>query len=88
MKRKYSLEEKLAFISLVEQGQSARSVSDRFHLGHHILFEWLAAYKDLGIDGLKSKEKRPRRTSDYAGIGSQYGLAAESNRRETCTRAR
>ena len=63
MKREYSLEEKLAFISLVEQGQSARSVSDRFHLGHHILFEWLAAYKDLGIDGLKSKEKRPRRLS-------------------------
>ena len=51
MQRKFSLEEKLAFISLVEQGQSARSVSDRFHLGHHILFEWLAAYKDHGIDG-------------------------------------
>jgi len=63
MKREYSLEEKLAFISLVEQGQSARSVSDRFHLGHHILFEWLAAYKDIGIDGLKPREKRPRRLS-------------------------
>ena len=63
MKRKYSLEEKLAFISLVEQGQSARSVSDRFHLGRHILFEWLAAYKDIGIDGLKPREKRPRRLS-------------------------
>ena len=63
MKRKYSLEEKLAFISLVEQGQSARSVSDRFHLGRHILFEWLAAYKDIGIDGLKPREKRPGRLS-------------------------
>ena len=63
MKRKFSLEEKLAFISLVEQGQSARSVSDRFHLGHHILFEWLAAYRDFGIDGLKPKGKRPRRLS-------------------------
>ena len=63
MKRKFSLEEKLAFLSLVDQGQSARSVSDRFHLGHHILFEWLAAYKDFGIDGLKPKGKRPRRLS-------------------------
>ena len=63
MKRKYSLEEKLAFSSLVEQGQSARSVSDRFHLGRHILFEWLAAYKDIGIDGLKPREKRPGRLS-------------------------
>ena len=63
MQRKFSLEEKLAFISLVEQGQSARSVSDRFHLGHHILFEWLAAYKDHGIDGLKPKGKRPRKLS-------------------------
>lgn len=48
---------------MVEQGQSARSVSDRFHLGRHILFEWLAAYKDIGIDGLKPREKRPGRLS-------------------------
>lgn len=38
MKRKCSLEEKLAAIALVEQGMSARSVSDKLHLGHHILF--------------------------------------------------
>ena len=42
MKRKCSLEEKLAAIALVEQGMSARSVSDKLHLGHHVLFEWLA----------------------------------------------
>ena len=33
MKRKCSLEEKLAAIALVEQGMSARSVSDKLHLG-------------------------------------------------------
>ena len=63
MKRNCSLEEKLAAIRLVEQGQSARSVSDKLHLGHHILYEWLAAYKDRGIEGLKPKGKRPKRLS-------------------------
>ncbi|MCR5819562.1 MAG: hypothetical protein K6F94_01230, partial [Bacteroidaceae bacterium] len=33
MNKKFSLEEKLAVIRLVEQGQSARSVSDKLHLG-------------------------------------------------------
>ena len=63
MKRNCSLEEKLAAIRLVEQGQSVRSVSDKLHLGHHILYEWLAAYKARGIHGLKPKGKRPRRLS-------------------------
>ncbi|WP_091854813.1 helix-turn-helix domain-containing protein [Prevotella communis] len=51
MKRNCSLEEKLAAIRLVEQGQSARSVSDKLHLGHHILYEWLSAYKESGTGG-------------------------------------
>ena len=38
MKKNCSLEEKLAAIRLVEQGQSARSVSDKLHLGHHIFY--------------------------------------------------
>ena len=63
MKRNCSLEEKLAAIRLVEQGQSARSVSDKLHLGHHILYEWLSAYKERGIQGLIPKGKRPRRLS-------------------------
>ena len=63
MKKNCSLEEKLAAIRLVEQGQSARSVSDKLHLGHHILYEWLSAYRDQGIEGLKPKGKRERRLS-------------------------
>ena len=63
MKRNCSLEEKLAAIRLVEQGQSARSVSDKLHLGHHILYEWLAAYKDKGISGLQSKGNSGKRYS-------------------------
>ena len=57
MKKEFSLEEKLEAISFVFQGETARSVSDRLHLGHHILYEWLAAYKSKGIDGLRSKKK-------------------------------
>ena len=39
------------------QGETARSVSNRLHLGHHILYEWLEAYKSKGIEGLKPKKK-------------------------------
>ena len=63
MKRNCSLEEKLAAIRLVEQGQSARSVSDKLHLGHHILYEWLAAYKDKGVSGLQTKGNCGKRYS-------------------------
>ena len=57
MKKEFSVEEKLEAISYVFQGETARSVSDRLHLGHHILYEWLEAYKSKGIQGLKSKKK-------------------------------
>lgn len=51
MKKEFSLEEKLEAISFVFQGETARSVSDRLHLGHHILYEWLAAYKSKHSQG-------------------------------------
>ena len=60
MKRQFSLEEKLEAIALVEQGMSGRSVSEKFKLGTHSLFEWLAAYKERGIQGLTPREKRTR----------------------------
>ena len=65
MKRKCSLEEKLEAISLVLQGETARSVSDRFHLGHHILYEWLEVYKREGISGLKAKNHKARKHLPY-----------------------
>ena len=61
MKKDFSLEEKLAAIKLVEQGQSARSVSRDLHLNRNNLYEWLAAYKDMGIRGLKPKRKKKKR---------------------------
>ena len=61
MKRSYSLEEKLCAIGFVFQGESARSVSRRFHLGHHILYEWLESYKLQGVDGLKSHGHKKKR---------------------------
>ena len=63
MKRSYSLEEKLCAIGFVFQGESARSVSRRFHLGHHILYEWIESYKLRGIEGLKPHVNRKKRLS-------------------------
>ncbi len=63
MKRSYSLEEKLCAIGFVLQGESARSVSRRFHLGHHILYEWIESYKLRGIEGLKPHKSRKKRLS-------------------------
>ena len=57
MKKGFSVEEKLEAISFVFQGETASSVSNRLHLGHHILYEWLEAYKSKGIQGLKPKKK-------------------------------
>ena len=57
MKKEFSVEEKLEAISYVFQGESARSVSDRLHLGHHLLYEWLDAYRNKGIPDLKPKKK-------------------------------
>ena len=59
----FSTEEKLAAIRLVEQGLSARSVSDRLNLGHHLLYEWLEAYKLRGTEGLKPHKNRKKKHS-------------------------
>ena len=63
MKKEFSLEEKMSAIGFVFQGESARSVSRRLHLGHHILYEWIESYKLLGIEGLKFKPKKKKRLS-------------------------
>ena len=63
MKKEFSLEEKMSAIGFVFQGESARSVSRRLHLGHHILYEWIERYKLLGIEGLKLKSKKKKRLS-------------------------
>ena len=53
--RRRTLEEKLEAIRLVEAGNSPRSVSDRLHIGHHQIYEWLYIYKEKGICGLENK---------------------------------
>lgn len=58
--KKISLEEKLTAIGLVFQGESARSVSRKLHLGHHTLYEWIETNKHRGVEGLKSKQKEKR----------------------------
>ena len=60
-----SLEEKLAAIKMVEDGQSARSVSDKFKLGHHLLYEWLDIYRNEGVEGLKKKKRRGKKRITY-----------------------
>ena len=63
MKRHCNLEEKLAILKLVEQGQSVRSVSDKLNLNRNNVYEWVAAYKEHGIQGLITLEKRKKRLS-------------------------
>ena len=53
--RRRTLEEKLEAIRLVEAGNSPRSVSDRLHIGHHQIYEWLYIYKEKGVCGLENK---------------------------------
>ena len=53
--RRRTLEEKLEAIRLVEEGNSPRSVSDRLHIGHHQIYEWLYIYKEKGVSGLENK---------------------------------
>ena len=63
MKKEFSLEEKMSAIGIVFQGESARSVSRRLHLGHHTLYEWIESYKLHGVEGLKLKPKKKKRLS-------------------------
>ena len=56
--RRRTLEEKLETIKLVEAGNSPRSVSDRLHIGHHQIYEWLSIYKEKGVSGLENKRFR------------------------------
>ena len=53
MKKEFSLEEKISAIGSVFQGESARSVSRKLHLGHHILYEWIESYKLLGMSPIQ-----------------------------------
>ena len=53
--RRRTLEEKLEAIRSVEAGNSPRSVSDRLHIGHHQIYEWLSIYKEKGVSGLENK---------------------------------
>ena len=53
--RRRTLEEEVEAIRLVEDGNSARSVSDRLHIGHHQMYEWLSIYKEKGVSGLEKK---------------------------------
>ena len=54
---KHTVEEKLNAIGMVKSGMTPRSVSRILHLGHHSLYEWIAAYEEKGISGLKNKPR-------------------------------
>ena len=79
MKRNRSLEEKLEAIGLVVQGESAHSVSERFHLGHHVLYEWLEVYRNEGIAGLKARHAGVRKPLSY---GKKCQIIQEYRERE------
>ena len=67
--RRRTLEEKLEAIRLVEEGNSPRSVSDRLHIGHHQIYEWLYIYKEKGVSGLENKRICRSHRDRY--VGSQ-----------------
>ena len=52
---KKNIRRKVEAIRLVEEGNSPRSVSDRLHIGHHQIYEWLYIYKEKGVSGLENK---------------------------------
>lgn len=54
--KRHSLEEKLNAIRMVEEGNSARTVSQMLGLGNHQLYDWLALYRKKGISGLENKK--------------------------------
>ena len=43
---KKNIRRKVEAIRIVEEGNSPRSVSDRLHIGHHQIYEWLYIYKE------------------------------------------
>ena len=53
--RRRALEEKLEAIRLVEEGNSARSVSDRLKIRQNQIYDWLYIYKEKGVCGLENK---------------------------------
>lgn len=63
--RRRTVEEKLEAIRLVEEGASPRSVSDRLHIGHHQIYEWLAIYKEKGAAGLENKRNFHKNQYSY-----------------------
>jgi len=52
---RYSIEEKLNYIHLVEHGQSACQLESQYGVKHNQISQWLERYQLKGIDGLKRR---------------------------------
>lgn len=57
---RHTVEEKLNAIGMVKSGMTPRMVSRQLHLGHHSLYEWIAAYEANGVAGLENKTRTRR----------------------------
>lgn len=58
----FTLEEKLAAIERIENGESKKSVSYDLEIGDNVITNWIKVYSKSGLDGLKSlgtKRGRP-----------------------------
>lgn len=53
---RYSLEDKLAYINLVEQGMSARQFQHQYGVKDDQIRQWVQRYQDSGLAGLKRRK--------------------------------
>lgn len=53
---RYSLEDKLAYIDLVEQGMSTMKIEHQYGARHDQVKQWVKRYQAEGLDGLKRRK--------------------------------
>lgn len=53
---RYSLEDKLAYIDLVEQGMNTRQIEHQYGVKHDQVKQWIERYRAEGLDGLKHRK--------------------------------
>lgn len=55
---RYNIEEKLYYIHLVEQGQTAFGIERLYGIKHDQVKQWVERYQIAGLDGLKRRQTR------------------------------
>lgn len=56
--RKYSLEEKINILNLIDNQHTVKSVARDFKIGSSVIYQWKRLYDSEGIEGLKKRRKK------------------------------